>query len=416
MAHIPSEIQDGPPKDESTDSETSIRSLYDYTLTRDSVLRSMIEEYAFQALSEDLVIKRPCYKYSVSETDEVTNFLSLTFPQKLWNIVESDQFESIWWDERGTCIVIHEELFKKEVLERKAPFRIFETKSMKSLIRQLNLYGFSKKQTFQRSASLPVFLEEENNISLLSKLQTYYNPNFKRGHPQLLLRVQRRERRVGINNVSQISSLVQDNKKHVKASVNEDDRNSEFIPEISRESAFSASTSLPVPFIQKPHTIQIVTNKNALYPCDLPNHPSPISVRQTEQILVNQPAVLKKLSIFNWHSHSSYTQVNGPIEDFATTTTSTSQNHIVSPLQSTYSGLMVEPSKFPVRHSDMSGHDNPFPNLQETGNSWFSVPTSTYTSASSLSSQLINNHHYMETMLIKTDLPNTCQIMEPKED
>nr|XP_019812110.1 PREDICTED: heat shock transcription factor, Y-linked-like [Bos indicus] len=118
--------------------------------------------------------------------------------------------------------------------EQKAPFRIFETKSMKSLIRQLNLYGFSKKrQTFQRSASLPVFLEEENNISLLSKLQTYYNPNFKRGHPQLLLR------------------------------------------------------------------------------------------------------------------HSSYTQVNGPIEDFATTTTSTSQNHIVSPLQSTYSGLMVEPSKFP---------------------------------------------------------------------
>nr|XP_019812098.1 PREDICTED: heat shock transcription factor, Y-linked-like [Bos indicus] len=114
--------------------------------------------------------QKPCYKYSVSETDEVTNFLSLTFPQKLWNIVESDQFESIWWDERGTCIVIHEELFKKEVLERKAPFRIFETKSMKSLIRQLNLYGFSKKrQTFQRSASLPVFLEEENNISLLTE-------------------------------------------------------------------------------------------------------------------------------------------------------------------------------------------------------------------------------------------------------
>uniref|UniRef100_A0A8B9X0N7 HSF-type DNA-binding domain-containing protein n=1 Tax=Bos mutus grunniens TaxID=30521 RepID=A0A8B9X0N7_BOSMU len=414
MAPIPSEIQDGPPKDESPDSETSIRSsLYDYTLTRDSVLRSMIEEYALQALSEDFVIKRPCYKYSASETDKVNNFLSLTFPQKLWNIVESDQFESIWWEERGTCIVINEELFKKEVLERKAPFRIFETKTMKSLIRQLNLYGFSKKrQTFQRSASLPVFLEEENNISLLSKLQTYYNPNFKRGHPQLLLRMQGR---FGINNVSPISSLVQDKKKHVKASVNEDDHNSEFIPEISRESAFSASTSLHVPFIQKPHTIQIVTNTNALSPCDLPN-PSPISVRQTEQIVVDQPAVLKRLSIFNWHSHSSYTQVNGHVEDFATTTTSTSQKHIVSPLQSIYSELMVEPSKFPVRHSDMSGHDSPFPNLQERGNSWFSVPTIIYTSASYLSSQLINNHHYMKTMLIKTDLSNTCQIMEPKED
>ena len=171
MAHISSEIQDGPPKNESAGSETSIRpSLYDYTIG-DSVLRSMIEEYAFQALSEDLVIKRPHCTCSVSQTDDVNDFLSLTFPQKLWNIVESDQFESIWWDDTGTCIVINEELFKKEVLERKKPFRIFETKSMKTLIRQLNLYGFNKKrQTVQRSASLPVFLEEENNMSLLTKV------------------------------------------------------------------------------------------------------------------------------------------------------------------------------------------------------------------------------------------------------
>jgi len=77
MAHISSEIQDGTPKDESTGSETSVRSsLYDYTLTRDSVLRSMTEEYAFQALSEDLVIKRLCYTNSVSETDELNDFLS----------------------------------------------------------------------------------------------------------------------------------------------------------------------------------------------------------------------------------------------------------------------------------------------------------------------------------------------------
>ena len=146
MAHISSEIQDVPPKDESTGSETSIRSsLYDYTLTGDKVLRSVIEEYAFQALYEKVVIKRPRYTFSVSETNELNASLSLTFPQKLWAILESDQFESIWWDESGTCIVINEELFKKEVLERKGPFRVFETNSMKSLIQQLNLYGFSKK-------------------------------------------------------------------------------------------------------------------------------------------------------------------------------------------------------------------------------------------------------------------------------
>ena len=64
MAHISSEIQGGPRKDESIVSETSIRSaLYDYTLTGDLVLRSVMEEYAFQALSEELVIKSPRYAF-----------------------------------------------------------------------------------------------------------------------------------------------------------------------------------------------------------------------------------------------------------------------------------------------------------------------------------------------------------------
>ena len=121
-----------PPKDESTGSETSIRSpLCDYTLTEHSVLRSMVEEAAFQALFEEVVTKRPHYTCSVSETDELNNFISLNFPQKLWKIVESDQFKSIWWDESGISIVINEEVFKKEVLDRKAPFRIFKTDSMK---------------------------------------------------------------------------------------------------------------------------------------------------------------------------------------------------------------------------------------------------------------------------------------------
>ena len=63
---------------------------------------------------------------------------------KLWSIVASYQLESIRWDEIGVCIVISEVLFKK-VLKRKEPFRIFETNSMKSLVRQLNIYGLSKK-------------------------------------------------------------------------------------------------------------------------------------------------------------------------------------------------------------------------------------------------------------------------------
>ena len=105
------------------------------------------------------------------------------------------------------------------------------------------------------------------------------------------------QRRVGINNVSPISSLVQGNKKRAKASVKKDDHNSEFIPEMSGESAFPTSTSLSVPFMQKPHTSQIVTNTSALSPCDLPSSSS-ISIRETDRIVVDQPALLKKVELF----------------------------------------------------------------------------------------------------------------------
>ncbi|XP_005873163.1 PREDICTED: heat shock transcription factor, Y-linked-like [Myotis brandtii] len=217
MAHVSSEIQIVSLKDGSNDSETSIRSaLCDHTYPGDLELRSVIEESAFQALCEETLMKRPRYSFCASKPDEDYDFHSMTFPRKLWKIVESDQFKSIWWDENGTSIVINEDLFKKEVLERKAPFRIFKTDSMKSLLRQLNLYGFSKmRQNFQRSASLADFLAEEKEVSVLNKLQLFHNPHFKRGCPQLLVRM---KRRIGIKNASPASSLFREvNKEHFGA-------------------------------------------------------------------------------------------------------------------------------------------------------------------------------------------------------
>ncbi|KAK1335871.1 hypothetical protein QTO34_003669 [Cnephaeus nilssonii] len=171
MTHVSSEIQIVSLKDGSNDSETSIRSaLCDHTYPGDLELRTLIEESAFQALCEETLIKSPRYSFCASEPDGDYGFHSMTFPRKLWKIVESDQFKSIWWDENGTSVVINEDLFKKEVLERKAPFRIFKTDSMNSLLRQLNLYGFSKiRQNFQTSASLADFLAEEKEVSVLSK-------------------------------------------------------------------------------------------------------------------------------------------------------------------------------------------------------------------------------------------------------
>ena len=172
MAHAPSEIQPVSPKDAPTGSESSITSPWcDNSITGDLDLRSQIEETAFRALSEGSLIKKPCRTLCASEPDEDDDFLPLPFPRKLWEIVESDRFKSIWWDENGTSIVINEERFKKEVLERKAPFRIFETESMKSLVRQLNLYGFTKlRRNFQRPASLANILAEDNEVSAWNKV------------------------------------------------------------------------------------------------------------------------------------------------------------------------------------------------------------------------------------------------------
>lgn len=151
--------------------------VHDKTAAGDFALRSMIEENAFQALSDGPWAKRPRLSLCEEAGLEDNDFLSLTFPKKLWKIVESDQFKSLWWDDEGSCVVIDEELFKKEVLERKGPMRIFETDCMKSFIRQLNLYGFSKmRQNFQRSASLVEFLAEEKAAYAFSKVRPFAKP------------------------------------------------------------------------------------------------------------------------------------------------------------------------------------------------------------------------------------------------
>ncbi|NXG10773.1 HSFY1 protein, partial [Sakesphorus luctuosus] len=113
--------------------------------------------------------------------------LSLCFPQKLWKMLESDQFLSIWWSEGGKYVAINEELFKEEVLGREGRQRVFHTQSIRSVIRQLNFYGFTKMQRHdQRAASLPEFLAEEAAVSAHSQILYYYNPCFNRAQPQLL--------------------------------------------------------------------------------------------------------------------------------------------------------------------------------------------------------------------------------------
>lgn len=134
-------------------------------------LRLLLEEAAFQALMEEPLFRRPPAVGRAPSQGEAS-LLSLPFPEKLWRIVSSEEFTSIWWDEDGACIGINEKLFQKEVLERAGRAKVFQTDSIKSFARQLNLYGFSKtRQDVHTSVCQTSFLHEGRPISILSKVQ-----------------------------------------------------------------------------------------------------------------------------------------------------------------------------------------------------------------------------------------------------
>lgn len=78
--------------------------------------RLLLEENAFQALSEEPLLKRPHTECGALPGEE-GSLLSLPFP-----IVSSHRFVSIWWEEDSTCIGMNEELFE-DILERVAQTR-----------------------------------------------------------------------------------------------------------------------------------------------------------------------------------------------------------------------------------------------------------------------------------------------------
>ncbi|XP_009814567.2 heat shock transcription factor, Y-linked-like [Gavia stellata] len=146
------------------------------------------EEKAFQTSSNPPWTKRGHLNTYEESSSESHGFSSLSSLKKLWDIVESDQFQSIWWDKHGKCSVIYEEQFKKEVLRRREPLTIFEIGCMKSFTCHLHLHRFiTKKWDFSRSCLLNDSLEEAAARELLF----YYNPHFRRGSPHLVIKCKR---------------------------------------------------------------------------------------------------------------------------------------------------------------------------------------------------------------------------------
>uniref|UniRef100_A0A2K5PLE8 HSF-type DNA-binding domain-containing protein n=1 Tax=Cebus imitator TaxID=2715852 RepID=A0A2K5PLE8_CEBIM len=343
MADVSSETQDISPKVKSTGSEASTRFLLgEHIFSEDSDLRSIIEENAFQVLSQGSLIKSPGYTICVPELDKDSDFISLTFPRKLWKIVENDQFKSISWGEDGTCIVIHEELFKKEILERKDPYRIFKAESIKSLVRQ----------------------------SIITQISNC-------GCPQLLVKM---KRRIGIRNASLVSTLFTEGfkKKHFRAGANTDNHNSGLIAETSGERSFSTSTNLNKPLIRKSVSQRIASLPDTTR-SGFPPTPSSTSFGPREHIATNQNTILNHLASIHMQSHSTYIQANDHILNCITTTTS--QYQIISPSQNSLLGLIVKPLTFPSRYPEVSVNEAPYPNLLPAGKLWLPGPTIADTSA-----------------------------------
>ncbi|KAF4008080.1 hypothetical protein G4228_019687 [Cervus hanglu yarkandensis] len=119
----------------------------------------------------------------MANKEENNAVLGLSFPRKLWRIVEDAAFTSVRWNDEGDMVIIEADLFQTEVLQRRGADQIFETESIKSFIRELNMYGFSKILPSCHSAGK-------------KKMMIYRNSNFQRDKPLLLQNIPKRKKRL----------------------------------------------------------------------------------------------------------------------------------------------------------------------------------------------------------------------------
>uniref|UniRef100_A0A4X1SVA4 HSF-type DNA-binding domain-containing protein n=2 Tax=Sus scrofa TaxID=9823 RepID=A0A4X1SVA4_PIG len=106
--------------------------------------------------------------------------LGLSFPRRLWMVAEDEAFPSVRWNDAGDAVVIDQELFQREVLQRRGAESILEADSLKGFIRQLNLHGFRKLRPAGPSAGSPG----------KETMMIYRNSNFQRDKPLLVENIQ----------------------------------------------------------------------------------------------------------------------------------------------------------------------------------------------------------------------------------
>ncbi|NWU50090.1 HSFY1 protein, partial [Dromas ardeola] len=111
----------------------------------DATTGPLEEENTLQGVPEESWV--PIMTFCFPETSEnASQSPDPSFLYNLWKIIGSRDFQSIWWGDDGNCVVIAEKLFRREVLRRSGPLKVFETTSMRGFVLQLKLHGFCKME------------------------------------------------------------------------------------------------------------------------------------------------------------------------------------------------------------------------------------------------------------------------------
>ncbi|XP_023363353.1 heat shock transcription factor, X-linked member 3-like [Otolemur garnettii] len=168
--------------DKRHDEDTDKRLDEDANKHRDEDMVKHSDEDASQNQGSQDNVQSEDQNENVADVTDNINFSGLSFPQKLWMIVENKVFKSVNWSDKGDTMVIEEDLFQREILRRRGTEKIFETDSLKSFIRQLNLYGFRKIRS--NNSSVPSQGEK--------KMMVYQHSNFQRDKPHLLEKIQKK--------------------------------------------------------------------------------------------------------------------------------------------------------------------------------------------------------------------------------
>nr|XP_044997081.1 heat shock transcription factor, X-linked member 3-like [Jaculus jaculus] len=107
--------------------------------------------------------------HHAASEEGTSSLLGLSFPRKLWAVVENEAFKSVGWSEEGDTMKIEGDLFEAEVLHRSGADKIFEMDSLKRFICELNLHGFRKIRT----KNSPVHPGKKKMMVESIKMQTF---------------------------------------------------------------------------------------------------------------------------------------------------------------------------------------------------------------------------------------------------